>query len=184
MFYLLHVLPPSSNWKKEDPELDKQKTVDAWMDAVPRVKKKTRGGRLLNTNVFAFLALSGLSSFLYLSNPLLSLSNFLFFGGWELWQRLARSGFFGEITPQQVWAEAICHSLIGQSGFPAPSNSLPPFHCPSPPPPPPAPPPSPVAVHHILPQHNNEPFICKDLIINPPANQTPNLSHFFQEVNW
>lgn len=81
MFYLLHVLPPSSNWKKEDPELDKQKTVDAWMDAVPRVKKNTRGGRLLNTNVFAFLALSGLSSFLYLSNPLLSLSNFLFFGG-------------------------------------------------------------------------------------------------------
>lgn len=81
MFYLLHVLPPSSNWKKEDPELDKQKTVDAWMDAVLRVKKKTRGGRLLNTNVFAFLALSGLSSFLYLSNPLLSLSNFLFFGG-------------------------------------------------------------------------------------------------------
>lgn len=81
MFYLLHVLPPSSNWKKEDPELDKQKTVDAWMDAVPRVKKKTRGGRPLNTNVFAFLALSGLSSFLYLSNPLLSLSNFLFFGG-------------------------------------------------------------------------------------------------------
>lgn len=82
MFYLLHVLPPSSNWKKEDPELDKQKTVDAWMDAVPRVKKKRQGGeRLLNTNVFAFLALSGLSSFLYLSNPLLSLSNFLFFGG-------------------------------------------------------------------------------------------------------
>lgn len=46
MFYLLHVLPPSSNWKKEDPELDKQKTVDAWMDAVPRVKKKKdKGGK-------------------------------------------------------------------------------------------------------------------------------------------
>lgn len=45
MFYLLHVLPPSSNWKKEDPELDKQKTVDAWMDAVPRVKKKDKGGK-------------------------------------------------------------------------------------------------------------------------------------------
>lgn len=66
MFYLLHVLPPSSNWKKEDPELDKQKTVDAWMDAVPRVKKKRQGGE-------DFLTQTCLHSWRCLDFPLFSI---------------------------------------------------------------------------------------------------------------
>lgn len=62
-----------------------------------------------------------------------TLCHFLGAGGG--WLRLAHSWCFGEIAPQQVWAEAI----------PAPStlSAQLPHHCPPPPPP--------VAVHHAPP---------------------------------
>lgn len=106
------------------------------------------------------------------------------FLGWGVDWDWPCSWFFGEIAPQQVWAVAICHSLMAQSGFPAPSSlsvQLP-HHCPPPPDPPPPPPP---CVHHVQLATNNgrQTLTCEELIVNP---LTPNLSHCFliETTHW